>query len=167
MKPSKTQIALPALAVAAIVVGAAAVLSRPSSESRPAPVYEQPGAARPTPAAKPAARAADGPAEATQATRGAGLRTVNCGAATKEGDYTSAALAGDEASGSMHVGETPGALRPHDCTIYFGKPFAKAPTCDVRTPAKTRLLNDATADHVTIHDVIQGADFTYTCAPSS
>ena len=155
MKPSKTQIAIPALAIMAIVVSAAAVLSRPRSESRPAPVYEQPSAARPTPAA---AR----PAEATQATRG-GLRTVNCGAATKEGGYTSAALAGDEASGSMHVGETPGALRPHDCTIYFGKPFAKAPTCDVRTPAKTRLLNDATADHVTIHDVIQGADFTYTC----
>jgi hypothetical protein len=153
MTRNKTQIAIPALAVAAIVVGAAAVLSRPSSDSRPAPVYEQPSAARPAPAVVPP----------TQATHSGGLRTVNCGAATKEGGYTSAALAGDETSGSMHVGETPGALRPHDCTIYFGKPFAKAVACDVRTPARTQLKSTAAADHVTIHDVIQGADFTYTC----
>ena len=159
MLKASPRIALHVTAATLAAVGLAAVLSRPLS--RPAsgtstvapPVYEQPDVARP---------AIVKPAE-TQAARPNGMRTVNCGTQTKEGGYTSAALAGDELAGSMHVGETPGFLKPHDCMIYFAKPLPKAPTCDVRTPAHTKLESTAAVDRVVIHDVIQGADFTYTC----
>lgn len=151
---TKTKIAISTLAATLAAVGAAAVLSRPGhSPTDTRPVYEQPDIARP---------AITKPAE-TQAAHTSGMRTVNCGTQTKEGGYTSAALAGDELAGSMHVGETPGFLKPHDCTIYFAKPLTKAPTCDVRTPAHTKLESTAAVDRVVIHDVIQGADFTYTC----